>query len=69
MERHFKKNYLGEEVEISFESVGESTKFKNIREKSIHEESQTILIEFYCSIALLAIIFAVILVEMKNEKC
>lgn len=57
-------------MDSSFESIGTTVYFKEVREREISKETQSIILEFYINITILIVVYIIILVEMsKSTSC
>ena len=68
MERHYQKNYMDNNMDSSFESIGNTQSFKEVREKSIAREVSSITLEFYINLTILLVVYTVILIEMSDKN-
>lgn len=70
MERHYKKNYEGAQMDSSFESIGNTQSFKEVHDKAIETEIQSIIIQFYLNLSILVVVYIIILIEIsKGNRC
>ena len=57
-------------MDSSQESIGNTQSFKEVRDKSISKETQSIILEFYLNLTILVVVYIIILLEMsKGESC